>query len=188
MLKTMKRKVIAFCGFEQSGKDYSCRILMETRGFKKVAFADALREVAFKTLGMTMEDGMKNYENLKSNPIYGNLTFRNILENLGSAIRRYDRNFWAKTVLVKLIECTDNICISDLRYANEYKVVSQFCRERGIEFKLVFCDYHSEKYNDKNPHESARFAKYLKDLGYKDQEYVSEVDVNAYIASLNGGK
>ena len=188
MVKTMKRKVIAFCGFEQSGKDYSCQRLMATMGFEKVAFADALREVAFKTLGMTVEDGMKKYEELKSNPVYGKLTFRNILENLGSSIRRYDRSFWAKTVLVKILETTKNVCISDLRYANEYKIVKQFCEERGIEFKLVFCDYHSEKYNDKNPHESARLARYLKDLGYKDQQYVSEIDIDTYIAHLNGGK
>ena len=187
-MKRIKRKVIAFCGFEQSGKDYSCRILMDTRGFKKVAFADALREIAFKMLGMTVEEGMSKYEDLKTNPIYGDLTFRNMLENLGSSIRRYDRNFWAKTVLVKIVESTENICISDLRYANEYKLVKQFCQDHGMEFRLVFCDYHSEKYNDKNPHESARLARYLKDVGYKDQQYVLEADIDAYIAQLNGGK
>ena len=160
---------------------------MDTMGFKKVAFADALREVAFKTLGMTVEEGMSNYEELKTNPIYKDLTFRNILENLGSSIRRYDKTFWAKTVLVKIAQSFENICISDLRYANEYKVVKRYCDEHSIEFKLVFCDYHSAKYNDKNPHESARLAKYLKSLGYKDQEYVREADIDSYICFLNGG-
>ena len=187
MVKPMKRKVIAFCGCENSGKDYSCQLLMKTRGFEKVAFADALREVAFKTLGMVPEEGMKKYEFLKANPIHENLTFRNILENLGSAIRRYDRSFWAKTVLVKILETPKNVCISDLRYANEYKIVKKFCDENGIDFKLVFCDYHGEKYNDSNPHESARFANYLKRLGYKDQQYVPESTVDTYISSLNGG-
>lgn len=187
MVKPMKRKVIAFCGFEQSGKDYSCKMLMETKGFEKVSFADALREVAFKTLGIIPEEGMKKYEYLKTHPVYESLTFRNILENLGSAIRRYDRSFWAKTVLVKILESSKNICISDLRYANEYKIVKQFCDERGIEFKLVFCDYHSEKYNDRNPHESAKLARYLKDRGYEDQQYVPESTIDNYISYLNGG-
>ena len=89
----MKRKVIAFCGFEQSGKDYSCKRLMTTKGFKKVAFADALREVAFKTLGMSFDEGMEKYEELKRTELYNSLNFRNILENLGSAIRRFDKDF-----------------------------------------------------------------------------------------------
>ena len=46
-----------------------------------------------------------------------------------------------------------------------------------INFKLVFCDYKSEIYVDDNPHESAQLAKYLKEVGYKDQDIVNEVDV-----------
>ena len=58
------------------------------------------------------------------------------------------------------------------------------CEENDIIFKLVFCDYHSEGYRDDNPHESARFARYLKDLGYSDQEYVREEDVLQYDAGI----
>lgn len=179
-MKTPKRKVIAFCGFEQSGKDYSCKRLITTKGFEKVAFADALREVSFKLLGYSVEEGMKHYEDLKKSPIYNGLTFRNILENLGSAIRKYDRNFWAKTVLVRIKQTSKNICISDLRYPNEYIVLKSFCDKNDIDFKLIFCDYKSPGYNDKNPHESAQLARYLKDLGYKDQEIVDENDILNY--------
>ena len=179
-MKKVKRKVIAFCGFEQSGKDYSCKRLIATKGFEKVAFADALREISFKLLGYSVDEGMKHYEELKKSVIYNSLTFRNILENLGSGIRKYDRNFWAKTVLVKIKQTFKNICISDLRYPNEYTVLKSFCDKNDIDFKLVFCDYKSPNYNDKNPHESAQLARYLKDLGYKDQEIVDEADVLEY--------
>ena len=179
-MKRLRRKVIAFCGFEQSGKDYSCKRLITTKGYEKVAFADALREISFKLIGYSVEEGMKHYEELKKSEIINGLNFRNILENLGSGIRKYDRNFWAKTVLVRIKQTSKNVCISDLRYQNEYKVLKDFCDKNDIDFKLVFCDYKSPGYNDKNPHESAQLAKYLKDLGYKDQEIVEEADIMAY--------
>ena len=37
------RKVIAFCGVEGSGKDYSCQRLLMTKGYEKAAFATSLR-------------------------------------------------------------------------------------------------------------------------------------------------
>lgn len=178
------RKVIAFCGFEQSGKSYSAKRLMMTLGYKHAAFADALRDVAFQTIGMDFREGMKQYEDLKKTNLINDLTFRNILENLGSAIRKYDKDFWAKAVLKFISECVENVCISDLRYPNEYWIIKKYCEENNIDFKLVFCDYHSEGYRDDNPHESAKFAKYLKEIGYTDQEYVKEEDVLQYNAGL----
>lgn len=178
------RKVIAFCGFEQSGKSYSAKRLMMTLGYKHAAFADALRDVAFHTIGMDFKEGMKQYEDLKKTNLINDLTFRNILENLGSAIRKYDKDFWAKAVLKLISECVENVCISDLRYPNEYWIIKKYCEENNIDFKLVFCDYHSEGYRDDNPHESAKFAKYLKEIGYVDQEYVKEEDVLQYNAGL----
>ena len=172
-----KRKVIAFCGFEQSGKDYSARRLVTTMGFKKLAFADILRDIAFNVIGMSLEEGMEKYEELKQTKIFNDLTFRNILENLGASVRKYDKEFWARGVVKQISSCVDNICISDLRYANEYWALKEYCEKNNINFKLVFCDYKSPNYCDSNPHESAHLATYLKGLGYTDQEYVSEDDI-----------
>ena len=174
------RKVIAFCGFEQSGKNYSCKRLMMTMGFIKTSFANSLRDIAFKTLGISFEEGMEKYEELKKTKIYEDLTFRNILENLGSAVRRYDEDFWAKSVLKFIQETPKNVCIDDLRYPNEYRILKKYCETNNIDFKLVFCDYHSEGYRDDNPHESAQLAKFLKGRGYSDQDYVDEYDIADY--------
>lgn len=163
-----------------SGKDYSAIRLMRTRGFKKVAYADALREVAFNVLGIPFEEGMKKYNELKVTNLYNGLTFRNILENLGAAIRKYDKDFWARTVVKFIEECPSNVCISDLRYTNEYWVIKDYCEKNNIDFKLIFCDFKSDRYVSDNPHESARFASYLSKLGYKDQEYVDEEDIINY--------
>lgn len=176
----MKRKVIAFCGAAQSGKGYSCQRLMNTMGFTKTSFANALRDVAFSTLGISFDEGMLKYEELKKTPMYNDLTFRNILENLGSAIRKYDEDFWARSVIRFIQGTPKNVCIDDLRYPNEYRVLKGYCEANDIEFKLIFCDYHSEGYEENNPHESAQMAKFLKNRGYKDQEYVDEFDIAEY--------
>ena len=174
------RKLIAFCGMAQSGKSYSTKRLMTTMGFEKTSFAHILRDVAFSTLGIPFNEGMLQYEELKKTNIYNDLTFRNILENLGSAIRKYDKDFWARGVL-KFIESTQkNVCIDDLRYPNEYRVLKKYCKEHDIDFKLIFCDYHSENYEENNPHESAQLARFLRGRGYQDQEYVEEIDIAEY--------
>lgn len=175
-----RRKVIAFCGFEQSGKGYSCKRLMTTMGFVKTSFANTLRDIAFHTIGLSFEEGMAKYDELKKTEIVNGLTFRNILENLGSGVRKYDEDFWAKGVIKFIKETPKDVCIDDLRYPNEYRVLKNFCDTNKIDFKLIFCDYHSPDYRDNNPHESAWLATYLKSLGYKDQEEVSEGDIVTY--------
>lgn len=174
------RKVIAFCGKAGSGKDYSAQRLFRTMGFKTVAYADALRDIAFEIIGVPFDIGMKCYDRLKQTELINGLTFRNILENLGSGVRKYDKDFWARTVLKYIKETQDNVAISDLRYSNEYFIVKEYCDDNNIDFKLVFCDYKSERYQEENPHESAKLADYLQKLGYKDQEYVDDYDMQVY--------
>ena len=171
------RKIIAFCGFESSGKSYSAKRLFMTMGFAKTSFANSLRDIAFNTVGLTLEEGMKHYDELKRTNLINGLTFRNILENLGASVRKYDKDFWAKGVLKFIEECPKNVCIDDLRYPNEYKILKNYCDKNKIDFKLVFCDYHGESYRSDNPHESAQLAKYLKEKGYKDQQIVDELDI-----------
>lgn len=171
------RRVIAFCGNEGSGKSYSAKRLFTTMGFVKTSFANPLRDIAFNTIGLSYEKGMKKYDELKRTNLINGLTFRNILENIGAAVRRYDKDFWAKGVLKFIEENPKNVVIDDLRYPNEYKLLKNYCDKNQIEFKLIFCDYHSELYKEDNPHESAKLAKYLKEKGYKDQEIVDEMDV-----------
>ena len=184
----MTRKVIAFCGRAQSGKGYSCQRLMMTAGFVKTSFAHTLRDVAFSTLGIPFEKGMSIYEDLKKTKIYEDLTFRNILENLGSAIRKYDEDFWAKGVINFIKNTPENVCIDDLRYPNEFRVLRKYCKENNIDFKLVFCDYHSKNYEENNPHESAQMANFLKNRGNKDQDYIDEMDIAEYELYLEQAK
>lgn len=192
----MTRKIIAFTGLAGSGKNYRCDQLVKSGTYKSMAFADALRKVAFASLGIDFERGMKQYEWLKEHPCIrvvmedGNapmINFRKFLEYLGTeGIRRYDKDFWAKSLIKDIDELPEdiNVCISDLRFHNEYKYLKEYADTHACEFEFVFCDYHSDRYQENNPHASARLAEFLKEVGYEDGDIVKEEDMQHYIDAL----
>ena len=110
-----KREVIAFIGRQGSGKSFQSARLVKERGFKKLSFADPLREIAFNVIGMDFNEGMKQYDELKRTELINGLNFRNILDNLGASVRKFDRNFWVNALITKIKECKDNIVIDDMR-------------------------------------------------------------------------
>ncbi|MFQ6777705.1 MAG: hypothetical protein ACLRFI_00180 [Alphaproteobacteria bacterium] len=176
----MTRKIIAFTGKAGSGKDYRCQELVDNFGYKKLAFADTLKKFAFYILGFSYEYGMEHYEELKRTKIINGLTLRNILERLGTdCIRKYDKDFWIKCLIqdIKSISPETNICISDIRFFEEYKSIFDFCTENGYEFKCIFCDYHSYKYENNNTHSSAQLANFLQKQGYKNGDEIKYEDM-----------
>ena len=193
----MSRKIVAFAGVQGSGKDYRCTQFVKQGNYKKMAFADALRKIAFTSLGIPVDKGMNNYEWLKANQCISvsfsdgtntNINFRKFLEFMGTeGIRYYDNDFWCKC-LVKDIEDVDedlNICISDLRFYNEYKYIKEYCDKNNYEFSFIFCDYHSDRYNGFNEHASARLANFLKEIGYSDGDTIKDEDMQIYIESMD---
>ena len=181
----MKREVIAFIGRQGSGKSYQSKRLVQERGFKKLSFADPLREIAFNIIGMDFEEGMAKYDELKRTEIINGLNFRNILENLGASVRKFDKNFWANALVKQIKDCAEHIVIDDMRYPNEYEIVRAFCSANGCSFKAFFCNYKSEIYDENNQHESAGLSNYLANNGYEDLQLVSVKDIYAYATSLN---
>lgn len=145
-----------------SGKNYQSDRFIR-RGYKKLSFADPLRKMACHVIGLDFTEAMKVYDRLKVTPICNGLTFRNILENLGSGVREIDEDFWVKAVIKGIRETTKNIVIDDMRYANEFIEIYRFCQEHNIVFKAYLCDYHSDRYDANNPHESAALANHLVD-------------------------
>lgn len=188
---------MAFAGVQGSGKDYRCQQLLKQGNYKKMAFADALRKIAFTSLGIKVDKGLENYEWMKANGCIRTIfedgsdvtiNFRKFLEFTGTeGIRSYDNDFWCKC-LIKDIDNTDeklNICISDLRFYNEYKYLKEYCDKKGYEFSFVFCDYRSERYQEFNPHASARLANFLKEIGYADGDEIKDDDMQIYIESMD---
>jgi hypothetical protein len=193
--------IVAFFGRAGSGKDYQCNLLQK-QGYVKLAFADALRDIAYTSLGI--EDRTpEHYDNLKAHNCIGvqdswdnseilsidssstghYLNFRQFLERLGTqGIRKYDNDFWCRC-LVKTLSDNEykKVCISDMRFPNEYYYLKRFADKNDYKFKAVFCDYHSDRYQDNNKHESAKMSNWFANHGCKDLEEISENDVENYI-------
>jgi hypothetical protein len=171
------RSLIAFTGRAGAGKSEQCQILQK-EGYKKVSFATPLRKIIASTLGYTFLDFMENYEKLKRTEIFNKQTLRNMMEGLGSKIRYYDENFFVKCLIKELQEYNlDYVCIDDLRYKNEYYGIKDYCDKNKIDFKLIFCNYQSERYQAVNEHESAWMSNRLCELGYKDLQELKEEDI-----------
>lgn len=187
------KEVVAFVGNAGGGKSFQCELL-EKRGYTDLAFADALRYIAYSSLEIPFELGKQNYDYLKANECISiklpekeiKITFRKFLEKLGTeGIRKYDNDFWCKA-LVKTIKDNNyrKVCISDMRFYNEYKWLKQFADDNGYKFRVIFCDYHSDRYDYNNPHASAKLANFFVDKGYKDLQELTDDDFNRFLAEV----
>ena len=202
MIKSdVDRKIVAFVGRAGSGKDYQCNLLVENQGFKKLAFADALRDIALTILDLNEENALEHYDTMKSSQNcievkvedrgvlyqHNNLSFRRFLELLGTqGIRKYDNDFWCRC-LIKTIKDNNykKVCISDMRFLNEYEYLSNFAKENGYEFNVYFCDYHSARYEEDNNHESAMMGNYFAKHDYEDLAELNVFDFKDYKESIN---
>lgn len=174
-----KKQLIAFIGRAGSGKDYQCSLLQQ-KGFKKLAFADALRDITAQIIRWPLHELLAIYDDFKSGDVFPNYTGREILENVGAAIRKYDKDFWVRAVTNQILDNKYNkICISDMRYSNEYYNLKEFAKNNEYEFRCIFCDYHSDRYQELNIHESAALSNWLAQYK-KDLEEISDEDIQRY--------
>lgn len=152
--------IVCVAGCKGAGKDTLCDYLVRHHGFKKFAFADALKRVALKLihaiwpdqLGHITEEDMYSMESKEM--VYPEITFagspfsiRWFLQYLGTDVIRVhlDKDVWVKTVVrqVKAALTEDptvRICISDCRFENEVSV-----------FKTNFPDVKSVRVVRGNP-------------------------------------
>ncbi|MFF4478688.1 hypothetical protein ACFY1A_16960 [Streptomyces sp. NPDC001520] len=139
---------IGILGRARSGKDTAGRWLVENRGYNRVAFADPLRDAALK-LDPIIDDGNVGYSfhAMRLSEIVGGYGWerakeigdtRRILQELGSAIRDLDPDFWLRQALKTADEASERTglpcVVTDVRYPNEVAAL----RERG--WHLVYVD------------------------------------------------
>lgn len=104
----MKRIDVGFIGLAGAGKDTAALALVE-QGWKRVAFADKLKSLAF----MFGWDGHKDSAG------------RKLLQDLGMAARTYNSDFWVNETYSGI---NAKYCVfTDVRFENE----AQFIRDRG---------------------------------------------------------
>lgn len=192
--------IIAFIGNAGSGKDYQCSKLVE-QGYVKLAFADALREIAFASLCIDYNQGMEHYDFLKKHDVinvfcpdgvdesqgyFRQFSFRTFLQKLGTeGIRNYDNDFWCRCMIKKIKEQQiKNICISDMRFINEYKYVRDFAIQNGYNFKVIYCNYKSDRYIESSTHASERMANWFTSQGKIDLQELNDDDFIQYEKQL----
>lgn len=180
-------ELVCHIGVIGSGKDYKTQQLVK-EGYVQVDFADALRDMAWSLLGWTPFNS-EEYSLFKAGKIYienfGYVNGRVFLQNLGSAMRKVDKDFWVKKWHEKvnwLLAEGKNVVCSDLRYVNE--MIYAHLMPVSVSTRLVFCNYITPRYEPNNPHISERLAQKILANGYKDGDVLS----SDYITSLLQGQ
>lgn len=143
------KKIIAFGGRKESGKTELCKICIE-HGFERIYFAQPLKELCSNIFNLSIEELNKlkyseksilfpneklelfselsglpyDYTcNMLKDKVFANS--REIFQYIGTdVIRNYDNDWHAnKTKELILNSKSDNICIDDLRFPNEKKIL-----------------------------------------------------------------
>lgn len=147
--------IIGFVGRMGSGKDTAGAFLVEHYGFKRVAFADKVKECLAALLGCEVSV----IENAKNDPdarIWFDsrlgtnyvLTVRGALQRLGTEVGRklLDGDIWVDTVF-KNIDPTQDYVFTDVRFQNEVNIINEyngFC----IRINRFSQEYDSHKSED----------------------------------------
>ncbi|MER5501366.1 hypothetical protein ABT096_29755 [Streptomyces sp. NPDC002561] len=118
---------IGIIGRARVGKDTAGAWLVENRGYRRVAFADPLKEAALKLdpIVSAEQDArlrevveLEGWERTKDT--YPEV--RRILQELGAAVRAIDPDFWLRAALAKVTAANEDgvpAVITDVRYPNE---------------------------------------------------------------------
>jgi hypothetical protein len=120
---------VGIIGRARVGKDTAGEWFVNERGYRRVAFADPLKEAALRLDPIVEVDNCAEYYRLSENVAeFGwerakeDDEVRRILQVLGSAVRAIDEDFWLRQALKKTQEANDAgvpVVITDVRYRNE---------------------------------------------------------------------
>jgi len=122
---------IGIIGRARVGKDTAGKWLVDQRGYRRVAFADALKLAAWKIDPIIRVSGFdvprrwsdsiageRNYERAKDEVP----EVRRFLQSFGATIRELDPDFWLRIALKRVQEANDAgvpVVVTDVRYPNE---------------------------------------------------------------------
>lgn len=120
--------IIGLTGYAQSGKDTLANILMDKYGYRRIAFADTIREFLYEVNPMVacsptgyLKDlvNLVGWDKAKQEP-----QVRRLLQDLGVTARKLiDEDIWVKIALRNL-SAGDRVVITDVRFENEAKSIS----------------------------------------------------------------
>jgi len=117
--------IIGLTGYSRSGKDTVAKILVEQYGYKRVAFADKIRELLLEINPIMYNGGRLRvlvdsfgWDVAKAQP-----EVRRLLQDLGLGARKLFRDdFWIKQALAPTLT-HQNIVVTDVRFTNEADMI-----------------------------------------------------------------
>lgn len=124
--------IIGLSGYAQSGKDTVANYLVEKYGFKKVSFADPIREALYRLnplitdypglagISLAWIVDRSGWEEAKKN----SPECRRLLQRFGTEVGRemFGADFWVKQAIGK-INREENAVFADVRYRNEAQTI-----------------------------------------------------------------
>ena len=124
--------IIGLSGYASSGKDSVAQILVEKFGYKRMAFADAIRDILY-TLNPLTNNGL-HVKALVDD--YGwdiakqDNEIRRLLQVLGTEVGRnfFGDDVWVD-VLISKLEPMDKVVITDVRFQNEAREIHNLAGE-----------------------------------------------------------
>ena len=128
----MNKKIIAITGIARAGKDTTAEYLVQKYGYVRLAYADIMKSILCSTFNIPPQE-LEAYKNDSNSNIavvdinqsadfvkYDLLkvTFRNILENFGQAMKAlFGEKVWSNLIIQKIKELNhDKIVVSDVRF------------------------------------------------------------------------
>jgi hypothetical protein len=124
--------LIGLAGWARSGKDTLADYLVVFHDYKKVAFADPMRE-ALVRLNPTIELGNFKLAKLATSVnVFGwedvkslSPDVRGLMQRLGTEVGRqmFGENFWVDQTMKRVAEIDGNCVVSDVRYPNEAQAI-----------------------------------------------------------------
>lgn len=160
--------IVGFCAKAGRGKDTCSDYLVKQYNFKKIAFADPIRQVA-KTLFQFCDSQLTNHKEKESIDERINKTPRQVMQEIGMMFReKYGPNFWVDRTLSPILNSPEPnrlFCISDVRFTNEIEELLKLEQEKRA--KVVLIKIENQKDFEKN----------------QVQEHISESIVDTHPAS-----
>jgi len=115
--------IILVNGLPRSGKDEFAKCAKKY-GFRRMAFADKIKELIAITLDISLEelDNLKNNSSLSFSD--KSITFRRLLQRFGTEAMQsvFGKDVWSNVILQD-IKDGENVVISDFRLLAEYDII-----------------------------------------------------------------
>ena len=119
-------RLVGLAGAAGAGKD-TLATLMVTDNWEHVAFADPLKDICIRHLGLSRDDVYTQDGKMRRNKFWG-MTNREILQKVGTEAMRngFDKDVWVKILELKLTGILmrgGKVIVTDCRFDNEAELI-----------------------------------------------------------------